>query len=246
MKRILVTGAAQGIGQAIAELLLKDDQVHLLVIDKQNTKFIETCQQKYQNRFNFYLQDVAVRDKMSKILQQIAKEPINAVINNAGEVYLESWDKFDLKTWDRTLAVNLSAPLQIVYELRNSIDNGASIVNISSVDGICAAFDTIAYAVSKAALINLTKSLAANLGKRGIRVNAVAPGWVETEMTKDTLPEEATYMTPLARNAQAMDVANLVQFLISNKSTFISGETIIIDGGLTVVDYTLKRESEAS
>ena len=111
-------------------------------------------------------------------------------------------------------------------------------------DGFVAAYDTIAYAASKAALISITKSLAAVLGEKGIRVNAIAPGWVETEMTAGTLPEEATYMTPLKRNAKAQDIADLVSYLISDKASFITGETIVVDGGLTIVDYTLKKESE--
>lgn len=240
MKNILITGAAQGIGRAIAELL--QDGNHLYVIDKQETDFIRS--KKDTDTFTFFLQDLADRAGVDKVIAQLKDVQFDAVINDAGEVYLEKWDELKLETWDRTLAVNVTAPLHLVHVLRHNLKQGASVVNIASVDGFCAAYDTIAYGASKAALINLTKSLAAVLGEKGIRVNAIAPGWVETEMTKDTLPEEATYMTPLSRNAQATDIANLVEFLISEKSSFISGETIVVDGGLTVVDYTLKKESE--
>lgn len=243
MKRILLTGAAQGIGRSIAELLLTDPAVHLVVIDKQKTSFVEELLQKYGERFSFYLQDIAERDNLSNVLAKVGAGKLDAIVNDAGEVYLEKWPELKLGTWDRTLAVNVTAPLQIVHELKGSLLEGASIVNVASVDGYCAAFDTVAYAASKAALISLTKSLAAILGERNIRVNAVAPGWVETEMTKGTLPKEATWITPLHRNAQAEDVAEVVCFLLSEKAKFINGETIVIDGGLTVVDYTLKQES---
>lgn len=246
MRRILVTGAAQGIGRAVAELLLNDEQNDLVVIDKQSTEFIEECASKYPQRFTFYLQDIADREGLTKILAEVGAKPLNGIVNNAGEVYLEKWNKLDLKTWDRTLATNLTAPLHIVHGLRDVLTEGSSIVNVASVDGLCAAFDTVAYAASKAALINLTKSLAANLGERNIRVNAVAPGWVETEMTKDTLPQEAAWITPLHRNAKANDIAEAVSFLLSTKAGFINGQTIVIDGGLTIVDYTLKKESEHS
>jgi NAD(P)-dependent dehydrogenase (short-subunit alcohol dehydrogenase family) len=241
MKNILITGAAQGIGRAIAEALQED--ACLFVIDKQKSDFIE---QKSQNpdSFKFFLQDIADREGLSKVLEQLKDEQFDAIINDAGEVYLEKWDDLQLPTWDRTLTVNVTAPIQIVHSLRNNLNPNASIVNIASVDGFCAAFDTIAYAASKAALISLTKSLAAILGGSGIRVNAIAPGWVETEMTVDTLPAESAYMTPLKRNAKANEVADLAEFLVSEKASFITGETIIIDGGLSIVDYTLKKESE--
>ncbi len=244
MKNVLVTGAAQGIGRSIAELLLSQPDFSLWVIDKQKTAYIEECQQNHADRFTFYLQDIAERENLSKVLSDIKRVKLDGIVNNAGEVYLEKWDKLNIKTWDRTLAVNLTAPLQIVHELRDVLAQNASIVNIASSDGLKAAFDMVAYAASKAALMNLTKSLAANLGSRNIRVNAVAPGWVETEMVAGTLPEEATYITPLGRNAQPIEVANLVEFLLSDKSSFINGETIGIDGGMGVVDYTIKKESE--
>ena len=243
-KNILVTGGAQGIGRSIVEVLLQDDTCHVIVIDKQQTHFIEECTQKYNQRFNFFLQDIAESPNLLKVLESLKDLKIHGIVNNAGEVYFEDWEKLTMDTWDRTLSVNVRAPLQIVHTLRNSLTTGASIVNISSIDGVRAAYTTIPYAVSKAALSNLTMSLAALLGKKGVRVNAIAPGWVETEMTENTLPEEATSMTPLGRNAQSQEIAHVVEFLLSPRSAFISGQTITVDGGLTVVDYTLKVESE--
>lgn len=242
MKRVLITGGAQGIGRAIVELL--SGETDIVVIDKQKTTFIDECIQKYPDHFTFYLQDIAERVEVTKMLSEISAEPLDAIVNNAGEVYLEKWDKLSMAAWDRTLAVNVTAPLHIVHSLRNALKPGAAIVNIASTDGFKAAFDTVAYAASKAALINLTKSLAAILGEKGIRVNAIAPGWVETEMTKDTLPPEAAYITPLKRSAKASEIAQLVKFLISEKASFISGETINADGGMSVVDYTIKKEAE--
>ncbi len=239
MKNIIITGAAQGIGQAITETLLRQD-MKLFLIDKQETAFIREV---VGERAVFFLQDIADRQGLSGVLRQLAEEEFDAIINNAGEVYLEKWDELNLSTWDRTLAVNVTAPLQIVHELRASLRSGASIVNIASTDGMVAAFDTVAYAASKAALMNLTKSLAVNLGPRGIRVNAVAPGWVETEMTQDTMPDESVYMTPLGRNASAQEIADVVEFLVSEKSSFISGETLTVDGGLMTTDYPLKAEA---
>ncbi len=244
--RIVVTGGAQGIGRAIIELLLEKPSNSIIIIDKQTTAFIDDCASQYPDRVRFYLQDIAEAEGLTRVLAEIGASPLDAIVNNAGEVYLEKWDDLQMAIWSRTMAVNVTAPLQIAHQLRGSLAAVASIVNITSTDGYKAAFDTIAYAASKAALINLTQSLAVTLGAQGVRVNAVAPGWVETEMTKDTLPAEAKQMTPLGRNATARDVAECVGFLLSAKASFINGETITVDGGLGIVDYTLKKESEAN
>jgi 3-oxoacyl-[acyl-carrier protein] reductase len=240
MQTYLITGGAQGIGQVIVEKLLSANNA-LIVIDKQRTKFIESCVSN--EHFTFYHQDIADREGLAKVLAKISKTELDGIVNNAGEVYLEKWDELSLDTWDRTLAVNLTAPLQIVHELRNALKRNAAVVNIASVDGTCAAFDTFAYAASKAGLMNLTKSMAAVMGSRGVRVNAVAPGWVETEMTKDTMPAESADLTPLGRNAKPSDVSNVVEFLLSESAGFIDGETITVDGGLTIIDFTLFKEA---
>ena len=98
--------------------------------------------------------------------------------------------------------------------------------------------------LAKAALETSVKYLAVDLGDRNIRVNAIAPGWVETEMTADTMPDESKELTPLKRNAKPEEVASVASFLLSDQSSFVSGTTITVDGGLTVVDYTLYKESE--
>ncbi len=245
MKNILVTGAAEGIGKTIAQRLLETSDSLVIVIDKKSTAFVDECRAKHGARFVFFKQDIADRDGLGKMLDIIAsKHKIDGIINNAGEVYLEKWDQLDLKTWDRTIAVNTTGPLQIVHRLRDALRDGGAIVNIASTDGNVAAFDTVAYAASKAALISLTKSLAANLGPRRIRVNAVSPGWVATEMTKDTLPEEAAALTPLGRNTLTTEVADLVMYLLSEQSSFVNAQVIEIDGGLSTVDYILKKEAE--
>lgn len=244
MKTFLITGGARGIGRSIAENLLQHDDVSLVIIDKENSQFIDRSVAEYGDRFKFYLQDIADRLALDNVLQEIGTYPIHGIVNNAGEVYLEKWDGLQLSTWDRTLAVNLTAPLHIVHMLRRNIVPGGVVVNIASTDAYSAAYDTIAYAASKAALINLTQSLAVVLGGQGVRVNAVAPGWVETEMTAGTLPAEASELTPLGRNTTSDDVAKVVCFLLADEARFVNGQTITVDGGLSVVDYTLKREAD--
>ena len=243
-KLIIVTGGAQGIGRAIVRQLLLDQSVVLHVIDKQRTDFITKQLELEPVRFHFYEQDIADDRGLAHVLQELAQYKIAGIVNNAGEVYFEDWSELQMTTWDRTMAVNARAPLAIVHALRDALVSGAAIVSISSTDRERAAFTTLPYAASKAALSSLTMSLAAILGEKQVRVNAVAPGWVVTEMTKDTMPNEAAWITPLGRNAEAEEIASVVTFLLSEESRFITGQTITVDGGMSVIDYTIKAEAK--
>lgn len=243
MKTILVTGGTRGIGRAITEKLLSEGH-KVFVIYKESVDQANELAEKYGDKIVILQANLADKEQINQAIDQLKSVQFDGIVNNAGIVHLTKWDELNFDEWDETLAVNLTAPLKLVHELRNNLKDGSTIVNISSVDGFCAAFDTIAYAASKAALISVTKSLAAILGPRNIRVNAIAPGWVETEMTIDTMPDESKELTPLKRNAKPEEVANVASFLLSDQSSFVSGATVTVDGGLTVVDYTLFKESE--
>jgi len=243
MKTILLTGATRGIGRAITEKLLAEGY-KVYGVYKESAEQAKELTEKYGDAITLLQADLADSNQVQSLVEQLKDIQLDGIVNNAGIVYLTKWEDLNFDEWNETLAVNLTAPLKLVHGLRRNLNDSSSIVNIASVDGFCAAFDTIAYAASKAALISLTKSLAAVLGPRNIRVNAVAPGWVETEMTADTMPDESKELTPLKRNAQPQEVANVVNFLLSDQASFVSGETITVDGGLTVVDYTLYKESK--
>lgn len=242
MKKILVTGSNRGIGRAITEKLIADGYT-VYGVYKESTDQANELTEKHGDNFKPLQADLANTEDITNLIGKLAEVKLDGIVNNAGIVYLTEWDKLNFDEWNETLSVNLTAPLKLVHGLRNNLNKDSVVVNIASVDGFCAAFDTVAYAVSKAGLISLTKSLAAILGPQGIRVNAVAPGWVETEMTADTMPDESKELTPLKRNAQPEEVANVVGFLLSDSASFVSGTTITVDGGLTVVDYTLYKES---
>lgn len=242
MKTLLVTGATRGIGRAITEKLLSEGNT-VYGVYKDSSKQAGELVKKYGDKVKTVQANLAEPEQVKTLIEQLKDVQFDGIVNNAGIVYLAKWDELNFDEWNETLAVNLTAPLKIVHGLRTNLKDGSAVVNIASVDGFCAAFDTVAYAASKAALISLTKSLAAILGPKNIRVNAVAPGWVETEMTAESMPDESKELTPLKRNAQPDEVANAVSFLLSDKSSFISGTTLTVDGGLTVVDYTLYKEA---
>ena len=240
---MLVTGGTRGIGRAITEKLLSEGH-KVFAVYKESTKQANELAEKYGDQVAILQTNLADKEQVSQLIENLKDIQFDGIVNNAGIVYLTKWEDFNFDEWEETLAVNLTAPIKLVHGLRNNLKDGGAVVNIASVDGFCAAFDTVAYAASKAALISVTKSLAAILGSRGIRVNAIAPGWVETEMTADTMPDESKELTPLKRNAKPEEVANVASFLLSEQSSFVSGTTITVDGGLTVVDYTLYKESE--
>jgi 3-oxoacyl-[acyl-carrier protein] reductase len=143
------------------------------------------------------------------------------------------------------MAFNLNAVLFICHELKHSLVDFASIINIASTDAFTGAFASTAYAASKAALLNLTKSFANNLGSRSIRVNAIAAGWIENiDLGDNSQTKKSAQITPLARMGNAYEVADVVTFLISSNSTFINGATITVDGGYSGVDVIGKKEAE--
>lgn len=238
-----MTGGTRGIGRAITEKLLEEGhKVYLVYKDSAEQATVLT--EKYGDKITVLQANLADSEQIQQAVEQLKDVKLDGIVNNAGIVYLTKWDELNFDEWDETLAVNLTAPVKLVHGLRHNLKDGGTIVNIASVDGFVAAFDTVAYAASKAALISVTKSLAAILGYRGIRVNAIAPGWVETEMTADTMPDESKELTPLKRNAKPEEIANVARFLLSDQSGFVNGTTVTVDGGLTIVDYTLFKESE--
>lgn len=240
MKKILVTGASQGIGKATAIYLA---QAGYEVHGTYNTS--GDSAQKLENEFSitFHQVDLADREQTLEFATKVASEGFDGLVNNAGVFELDGWDDLDYKNWDKTMAVNLEAPLILARALSATMKAGGAIVNIASTDGMIGAFDGIAYSVSKAALINLTKTMGIHLGKNGIRANAIAPGWIDTAMVEAAPDGVSQSMTPLGRNGGPEEIAKVVEFLLSDNASYINGETIVVDGGLINVDYVLKKES---
>lgn len=240
-KTILVTGASQGIGRETAILLSKSGfTVHGTYLS--HTK--EATALSAEHDITMHKVDLGKSEDVLAFIAKVKQISFDGLVNNAGVFEMEDWGNYDYQSWQRTLQINLTAPLMLACELSKNMPEGSSIVNIASTDGLKAAFNTISYGASKAALMQLTKSLSVNLGARRIRVNAIAPGWIDTSMSGKAPEGIVEEVVPLARKGQPKEVATVVRFLLSDDSSYIDGETIVVDGGLLSVDYTLKKESE--
>lgn len=240
-KTILVTGASQGIGRETAILLSKSGfTVHGTYLSHEE----EANTLSAEHDITMHKVDLSKAEDILAFIASVKEVAFDGLVNNAGVFEMEDWGNYDYQSWQRILQINLTAPLMLTCELSKNMPDGSSIVNIASTDGLKAAFNTISYGVSKAGLIQLTKSLSVNLGVRGIRVNAIAPGWIDTSMSGQAPEGIVEEVVPLARKGQPKEVGAVVRFLLSDDSSYIDGETIVVDGGLIGVDYTLKKESE--
>lgn len=239
-RRVLVTGVSRGIGRAIARRLL-DDGWEVIGTYRTGADAARELAPA-GDRLTLHQVDLGDDASVGALLEALAEVPLDGLVNNAGMIHFEADGELELESWRRTLEVNLTAPVRLARALGGRLAAGGSIVNIASVDGTVGSYNSMAYAASKAALLSATKSLANLLGERGIRVNAVTPGWIDTEMANEE--ELAISLTPLARLGRPAEVGDVVAWLLGPESSFVSGASIVIDGGLSNVDPVLKREWE--
>lgn len=233
----IVTGGSQGIGKAIAEFLAgKGGDIAIFdVIDGDDT--VAAISDKGR-RCQFYRVDVADVQAVGEAVDSVVKEmgKIDNLVNNAGITSDKLLLRMKEEDWDRVIRVNLKGVFSCTKAvIRHMLKTGGSIVNISSIAGVMGNAGQANYAASKAGIIGFTKSIAREYGERGIRANAIAPGFIRTKMTDaldDKTKEEMFRAIPLKRFGEPSDIAYLVYYLISGYGSYITGEVININGGL--------------
>ena len=240
-KTVVVSGGGQGIGQGISEALLAAGAKLYIV---QRSALPETLEQQASVRW--IEADLAEPGSYQAIAEAISsrEERVDALVNNAGFMFEQPLEQMAIDDWNRMLAVNLTAPTflsRALLPLLRAAD-GASIINIGSIEGLAANPEHAAYCASKGGLHALSKALAVDLGSDGIRVNAIAPGWIRSALSdayidaQDDPPTawEGLYrMHPAGRVGEPRDVGELAVFLASEASSFITGQIIVVDGGRT-------------
>jgi 3-oxoacyl-[acyl-carrier protein] reductase len=231
-KQALVTGASRGIGRAIAEELARAG-AEVVVGYRTGAEEAEALAREIEGRV--VQADVSNAEEAARLVEEAGD--LDILVNNAGLTRDGLLARMSEDDWRTVIETNLSSVFYTCRAVCRPMmkKRAGAIVNISSIVGVHGNWGQTNYAASKAGIIGFTKSLARELGSRGVRANVVAPGYVRTRLT-DVLPEEATSAmlgnTPLGRLGEPTDVAGAVRFLCSDEASFITGDVLLVDGGL--------------
>ena len=236
--RAIITGGSRGIGAAIAEALARDG--HPIILNyRGNHDAANAVKARIEAAGGtvelapFDVTDaVATGAALVKLLED--PRPIGVIVNNAGISRDAPFPALSKENWDAVLSTTLSGFYNVTQPLIMPMvrQRWGRIINLTSVSGLVGNRGQVNYSAAKAGLIGATRSLAQELAKREITVNAVAPGLIETDMIKDVPLEHVLPLIPMRRLGQPREVADLVSFLVSDKAAYITGQVISINGGL--------------
>lgn len=252
-KLAMITGGSRGIGRAIAEKLASEG-AHVMIGDINSFNPELDSQQEHSRNIYYQYMDVTDTSSIKKIFRTIHQKfgYLDILVNNAGIMFEKSIEDTNEEDWDRMMQVNLKGVFfcskYAIDAMRRSRDG--AIINIGSIEGLACNPNHTAYAASKGGVHALTRALAIDLGREGIRCNAICPGWINTELNESyfeqandrTACEKAIIaLHPIGRMGLPEDIANMVCWLVSNEAGFVTGQEFIIDGGrlarLPLVDF---------
>lgn len=240
-KTALITGASRGIGKAIA-LRYAEHGADVAFSDLKQDENMEALEKELESmgrKGKGYASDASSLEQSEKLIADVLKdfEKIDILVNNAGITRDGLLMRMDEKDWDIIMAVNLKSVFNLTKAVQRSMlkQRSGSIINMSSVVGVDGNAGQSNYSASKAGIIGFTKSIAKELGSRNIRCNAIAPGFIETEMTAalaDDVREDWIQSIPLRRGGKPEDVADVCTFLASDLSSYVTGQVISVCGGM--------------
>ena len=238
-KVALVTGGSRGIGRDIAQSLVGAG-AKVAILGRDEARAVATAAE-LGGTARGYRCDVAVASDVEQALEAVEKElgPIDVLVNNAGTTKDNLLFRIGIDDWDQVLATNLTGAFLVTkLAARGMIKRRwGRIINITSVVGLIGNKGQANYAASKAGLIGFTKAVAKELASRNVLVNAVAPGYIDTELTRG-IPDEAAQTLqaaiPLGRLGTGADVAGAVLFLASDFASYITGQVLVVDGGMVM------------
>ena len=240
----LVTGSSRGIGRATAIKLASeaaDVAVHY-VRSAEHAKAV--CDQIHElgRRAIVVQAEITDRDAVNMMVAQIESElgPIDLLVNNAGDVGNMNFDELTPEQWDRIIAINLTGPFNVIWAIKEGMIERkfGRIVNVSSISALAVRPNQLPYSAAKAGVISLTKSCCEPFARQNIRINAVAPGAIGTDMLSEISQEMVDHLrstTPLGRLGEPEEMANVIAFLLSEEASYMTGSTVIASGGRLLV-----------
>jgi 3-oxoacyl-[acyl-carrier protein] reductase len=241
-KVAIITGGASGIGKKTAEIFSKEGAA-IAIFDVNKEALNQTEKEISDNggKCNGYVVDVTNFEDVTEKVKEVIKDlgEIDVLVNNAGITRDNFLTKMEIDDWNKVISINLTGTFNCAKATASyMMEQGkGNIVNVSSVVGVYGNIGQTNYAASKAGVIGLTKTWAKEFAKKGIRVNAVAPGFIKTPMT-DKVPEKVLEImiskTPMGRMGESLEVANAILFLASEESSFTTGHILHVDGGLVL------------
>ncbi|HBI59017.1 MAG: 3-oxoacyl-[acyl-carrier-protein] reductase [Duncaniella sp.] len=242
-KTALITGAARGIGKAIA-IKFAQEGANIAFTDLNRDENMEATEKEIADlgvKAKGYASNAADFAQTEEVVAAVKEDfgSIDILVNNAGITKDGLMMRMTEAQWDAVIAVNLKSAFNFIHAVLPIMmrQRSGSIINMASVVGVHGNAGQSNYAASKAGLIALAKSIAQEVGSRGIRANAIAPGFIETAMTA-ALPEDVrkewANKIPLRRAGQVADIANVATFLASDLSSYVSGQVIQVDGGMNM------------